>query len=51
MSIIGPIIYIWGRIAKGDILMTALIYLGYDWRKEEMIARKRLHLVLIIAFL
>jgi len=40
MSIIGPLIYIWTRRALGnyDILMTALIYLGYDWKKEEMIA-------------
>jgi len=52
MSIIGPLIYIYTRriLADYDIFMTALIYLGYNWKKEEMIAKKRFNLAMVIAF-
>ena len=53
MSIIAPFCYIHTRKSLGnyDKLMTACIYLGYDWKlaQSKLKARKRFLLVVVLA--
>ena len=52
MSILAPMFYIYTRTALGNrnLKTSLLVFVGYNWQKEDMAPKKRLNLILVLAF-